>query len=373
MAGPARFRPRRGKERSLGPNEIQTAAPQPRSCLGLANERTPDIVIISTADWDHPLWTNNQHNAIRLAQRGFRVLYVESLGLRRPTGEPRDLKRMVRRGLKSVTGLREVKPGLFVYSPIAIPFYDSRTARVLNDFLLSHNLKRLLKSLNFRKVIIWTYNPFVFRLREAVQASLLIYHCVDDLASVPGIPFRQVRTAEGCMLERGDVIFATSRALYERLQTLQPEKTYYLPNVADFDHFAAARGIGAIPPELACIPRPRLGFVGAISSHKLDLGLVLSVAEQRPDWHWVFVGPPGNGESLSGITALQRPNVHFLGHRPYEALPDYLRGIDVAVLPCKMNQYTSQCSHSNSLSILPPVNPWWRLPCRHYRIMRDLT
>jgi len=142
------------------------------------------------------------------------------------------------------------------------------------------------------------------------------------------------------MLERGDVVFATSRPLFERLGALQPKKTYYLPNVADFDHFSAARSIGAIPPEIARIPRPRLGFVGAISSHKLDLDLLSGVAERRPDWHWVLVGPPGIAESGHGRAALQRPNVHLLGHRPYQALPNYLRGIDVAVLPCKINPYT---------------------------------
>jgi glycosyltransferase involved in cell wall biosynthesis len=237
-------------------------------------------------------------------------------------------------------GIRRVNPRLFVFSPLVLPFHGSRTARAINDFLLTSCLRLLLKILSFNKVIIWSYNPFVFGLRDAVQASSLVYHCVDDLSSVPGMPSRQVREAEGSMLERGDVIFATSRALFERLRTLQPKKTYYLPNVADFEHFSASRAAGAIPPEVARIPRPRLGFVGAISSHKLDLDLVTGVAKQRPDWHWVLVGPPGIAESGHGTVALQMPNVHLLGHRSYQVLPDYLRGMDVAVLPCKINQYT---------------------------------
>ncbi len=336
----SRSRPLRGKEWFLEPSEAQTVVRDSKSNSGIPQEWLGDIVIISTADWDHPLWTNNQHTAVRMAERGFRVLYVESLGLRRPTLEPRDLKRIFQRCMKSMRGLRRVNPRLFVYSPLVLPFYGSRTARALNDFLLTYCLNRLLKILSFSKVIIWSYNPFVFGLRDAVHASLLIYHCVDDLSSVPGMPSRQVREAEGSMLERGDVVFATSRVLFERLRTLQPGKTYYLPNVADFDHFSAARAPGAIPPELARIPRPRLGFVGAISSYKLDLDLVAAVAEQRPHWHWIFVGPPGTAEPESGTAALKRPNVHFLGHRPYQALPDYLRGIDVAVLPCKINPYT---------------------------------
>jgi glycosyltransferase involved in cell wall biosynthesis len=322
------------------PDEPQAVALDSRSNPGITKECLGDMVIISTADWDHPLWTNNQHNAIRLAERGFRVLYVESLGLRRPTVAASDLKRIVGRILRSMRGIRRVNPRLFVYSPLVLPFHGSRTARAINDFLLTSCLSLLLKILSFNKVIIWSYNPFIFGLRDAVQASSLIYHCVDDLSSVPGMPSRQVREAEGSMLERGDVIFATSRALFERLGTLQPKKTYYLPNVADYEHFSAARAAGAIPPEVARIPRPRLGFVGAISTHKLDLDLIAEVAEQRPHWHWVLVGPPGAAEPRPETAALQRANVHFLGHRPYQALPDYLRGMDIAVLPCKLNQYT---------------------------------
>jgi glycosyltransferase involved in cell wall biosynthesis len=322
------------------PDDAQAAPLDMGSSPGITEGCLGDIVIISTADWDHPLWTNNQHNAIRLAERGFRVLYVESLGLRRPTAAPSDLKRIVGRALRSIRGIRRVNPRLFVYSPLVLPFHGSRTARAINDFLLTSCLRLLLKILSFNKVIIWSYNPFVFGLRDAVQASSLIYHCVDDLSSVPGMPSRQVREAEGSMLERGDVIFATSRALFERLRTLQPKKTYYLPNVADFEHFSAARAAGAIPQEIARIPRPRIGFVGAISSHKLDLDLVTGVAKQRPDWHWVLVGPPGITESAHGTAALQMPNVHLLGHRSYQVLPDYLRGMDVAVLPCKINSYT---------------------------------
>ena len=34
------------------------------------------------------------------------------------------------------------------------------------------------------------------------------------------------------------------------------------------------------------------------------------------------------------------PNVHILGHRPYERLPEYLRGFDIALLPFVVNELT---------------------------------
>ena len=59
-----------------------------------------DVIILSTADWDHPLWTNKQHTALALAAAGHQVLYVESLGLRAPRAGRRDLKRIARRLLR---------------------------------------------------------------------------------------------------------------------------------------------------------------------------------------------------------------------------------------------------------------------------------
>ncbi|RYD01267.1 hypothetical protein N752_30185 [Desulforamulus aquiferis] len=32
-----------------------------------------DIILLSTADWDNPFWTNKQHVAVQLADRGHRV------------------------------------------------------------------------------------------------------------------------------------------------------------------------------------------------------------------------------------------------------------------------------------------------------------
>ncbi len=55
-----------------------------------------DIVCVGFADWDTELWTNQHHLMARLAAAN-RVLFVESLGLRRPQLAGRDLRRIARR------------------------------------------------------------------------------------------------------------------------------------------------------------------------------------------------------------------------------------------------------------------------------------
>ena len=73
-----------------------------------------DIVLLSTADWDHPLWTNKQHVACSLASEGERVLYVESLGLRSVQAKTRDFRRILRRLLLGLRFVRQVWPGIWV-------------------------------------------------------------------------------------------------------------------------------------------------------------------------------------------------------------------------------------------------------------------
>ena len=63
--------------------------------MGLMSKE--NFIIYSTADWDNPFWTNKQHIACRLAKRGNRIFYIESMGLRTPTVKATDLKRIVKK------------------------------------------------------------------------------------------------------------------------------------------------------------------------------------------------------------------------------------------------------------------------------------
>src|SRR5262249_51154926 len=120
-----------------------------------------------------------------------------------------------------------------------------------------------------------------------------------------------------------------------------PGRTDYCPNATDVTHFATARDGGAVPEELAAIARPRLGYVGVLSDFKIDFELIERAAALSPAWQFVFIGDEREGQGSAAIARLRaRPNVHFLGWRPYALLPKYLRGIDVALLPQRLNDYT---------------------------------
>jgi glycosyltransferase involved in cell wall biosynthesis len=305
-----------------------------------------DCILFSTADWDEPYWTNKQHCAKSLAELGTQVLYVESVGLRSPkAGSKRDWQRLwsrLRKGLASLLlGAAERSPGVFVLSPLVVPAGHRHPAlRWLNRHLLQLTINRSTSQRNFKLPLIWTYHPYMLDAIEDMNTGGLLYHCVDDLAAVPGVDATAFREAEASLLQRADVVFATASTLAEHCRTINPN-TYFLPNVVDAEHFGKALEPGTIPVELAAIPEPRLCYHGVLSDFKIDFQLLLDAARLKPEWSWVFIGEERESQKNPLVDELAKlPNVHFLGYRPYAELPDYLRGMQVGLLPSLINGYT---------------------------------
>ncbi len=300
-----------------------------------------DIVLLSTADWDNPFWTNKQHVAVELERRGHRVLYVDSLGLRRPSVSAHDLRRIVRRLLRGLRPPRRVRPQLWVWSPIVVPLQRYALVRRLNRLLLAAGLHLWCRWLGIRCELAWTYNPMTTRLFPTAAFDTVVYHCVDEIEAQPGMPALEIGAAEAELLRSADFCFVTAEHLLETRRPLNAN-THYFPNVADFDHFAKALDPATrVPDDLASLPGPRIGFVGAISGYKLDLPLVRALAEAHPEWSIVLIGKVGEGDPWTNVDALRGlPNVHLLGPRSYADLPAYLKGFDTAILPSALNDYT---------------------------------
>ncbi|MGK5090989.1 glycosyltransferase [Deltaproteobacteria bacterium TL4] len=309
--------------------------------IGLPKGQRPfDIVLISTADWHHPFWTNKQHIASRLALRGHRILYIESLGLRKLSATSQDLLRIFRRTGLLFRGLQNPHPNIHIWSPLILPFHQYALIREINWFILKQVIQWYCHKLQFQNPILWSYNPIVTPLTEKFKFSEIVYHCVDELKAAPGMPAETLEVQEQIFGKSASYIFATSLNLYESRKHWNPN-TYYLPNPCDFDHFHQTTQNISMAPELASIPEPRIGFIGAMSQYKVDATLLQQISEQRPDWHLVLVGQIGEGEPGSRFDELgQHQNIHLLGPKPYKELPHYLKGFQVTMLPCPINEYT---------------------------------
>lgn len=300
-----------------------------------------DVVMLSTADWDNPFWTNKQHVAVQLAASGCRVFYIDSLGIRRPSASAQDTRRILKRLYKLFTGPRLVRENIWVWSPFVIPLQRFGFIRQFNKLLLSAMLKFYMKRLGVKQEILWTYNPLTVYLLSLKGFDKVVYHCVDDIKSQPGMPVNIIEKSEQDLVKKSHLVFAVSPKLVETRSVWNPN-TYYFSNVADFEHFSKARDAAtSVPDDLEKIPSPRIGFIGAISEYKVDFNLLRLVAETRPEWSLILIGKVGEGDPWTETRMFQGiPNVYLLGPRPYADLPYYLKGIDVAILPNQLNDYT---------------------------------
>jgi glycosyltransferase involved in cell wall biosynthesis len=297
-----------------------------------------DILIFSTADWDNPVWTNKQHMAALFAKRGYRVLYIDSLGLRRPMPHRQDLGRMARRICKAIPIARQVRPNLWRASPLALPMHKSVTVRAINARLLRAVIGWHLACLKMRLPLIWTYNPVIADICASIPNSGIVYHCVDDLRAAPRIDETLIADGEKQLGAMAALCFTTSTLLRDRMQKLFP-RVVYEPNVCDQALFATARAMPSPPDELADIPRPRMLFVGALSEYKVDYLLMETLAKRNPAVHWVLIGPVGEGQPDSRKPPVL-PNIHPLGPRFYGQLLYFMAHCDAAVLPAARNAYT---------------------------------
>ena len=163
-----------------------------------------DILILSTADWDHPLWTNKQHLAVSLAAMGHRVVYVESLGIRvlRVKGG-QDFLRIARRLLSLFCPLRLRQERIWVLSPPVIPGFVSGKGLWINQWILRVCLLIVSWRLRFRRVVLWTINPFASRYLSLNSFVQTVSHCVDRIQAQPGMPIALLDAAErelcGCV------------------------------------------------------------------------------------------------------------------------------------------------------------------------------
>ncbi|AAP99103.1 MULTISPECIES: glycosyltransferase family 1 protein [Prochlorococcus] len=300
------------------------------------------IVLLSTADWDHPLWTNKQHVACSLADEGHYILYVESLGLRSVNATSKDWIRIFKRLIKGLSPPRNVYKNIWVWSPLVIPGSSKGIFLIINKFMLFFGIYIARKILRLRCEWLWTYNPLTTKLLNIKNFSQIIYHAVDAIQEQPNMPREIIESEEKKLCLKANNVFVTSPAIYRRLKPYSHNIKYY-SNCCDYNHFSKALNIkrNNIPEDLMILKSPVIGFVGAISNYKLDFSLIYELAKNNKMWNFVFIGPVSEGEANTDTSLIDSlPNIHLFGYRPYSVLPSYCAGFDLAWLPLQKNPYT---------------------------------
>ena len=212
-------------------------------------------------------------------------------------------------------------------------------------------LAGIFKEYNITKYLLWYYTPMALLISDQLQPKLTVYDCMDELSAFKfASPFLKI--LEEQLLAKADIVFTGGHTLYEAKKN-QHHNIHPFPSSIDKAHFAKARTEMDDPADQAPIPHPRFGFYGVIDE-RFDIDLIRKVAQQKPDWHFVLVGPV---VKIDPATLPRFNNVHYLGGKSYDELPLYLHGWDIALVPFLLNESTRFISPTKTPEYLAGGKP----------------
>lgn len=346
-----------------GPSESDAraageAAPSDSSTPRLVKEHgqtQPNIKIIcfAGAPFDAPTWTNRQHIMSRLADH-FAVLYVEP----RMWLVPAATRFLKRRWRPAVHGERlfvvaqwNVLPGSREWRWVSRLNHAINRWHVVREACqlgFIENVKRKAKNEKHTaqnaKLVVWIYDTEAAEYLDSFPDATVVYDCVDDHAAQAGVDrnTQRVTEEEAMIIRRADLVTVTSQRLYELKRGLNPNVRLVL-NAGDTA--AYERTTSDTPVELSSLPRPIIGTVGTLDAYKFDFKLLREVAVMRPAWQFVLIGEPmidarpARQRSLSKLSA--SPNVHLLGPRHWQNVPQYVAAFDVCMIPYRNSRYNA--------------------------------
>lgn len=199
--------------------------------------------------------------------------------------------------------------------------------------------------------VVWFYTPMALPLLQLFTPSKVVYDCMDELAAFKNAP-KQLLQRESALLNIADVVFTGGPSLYQSKRDRHANAHCFSSSV-DAGHFRQAQDRAISHPEQAHIPHPRLGFYGVIDE-RFDVDLVSSMANAHPEWQIVLVGPV---VKIDPATLPKQPNVHYMGQRTYDQLPQFLAGWDVCLLPFALNESTKFISPTKVLEYMAAELP----------------
>jgi glycosyltransferase involved in cell wall biosynthesis len=337
--------------------------------------RNKSVLFLSSDDWSSGLKTSKYHMARCLADDGYTVLYVNSIGLRTPTLTARTLTRIISRLRSVFQGVTKVRDNVYVFTPLVIPFHKYLIINRLNRLLLVASIRILLWWMKLRDPELWVFLPNHAKLVGAFGERIALYYCVDEHTLFDGVDSKAMSALEEELIKKVDLVVATARSLYES-KGRQAKSIVYLPHGVDVAHFRKALDPAtAIPDDMRNLPHPVIGFFGLIEEW-IDLDIIAEAALKHPEWSFVLLG-----KVVVDISRFRDiKNLHFLGPQPFAMLPAYCKAFDCGILPFKI---TNMTIHVNPLKMreylaagLPVIStdlPEVRLNSPKVRIARDST
>ena len=219
---------------------------------------------------------------------------------------------------------------------------NQRQQRIIGNIFISNKVK---------DYILWYYTPMALRITAGLKPVATVFDCMDELSAFKFAP-PALKQLERELLGKADIVFTGGHSLFAAKKHQHPN-IHSFPSSIDKNHFSKARRIKKDPADQANIGYPRFGFYGVIDE-RFDIELIKGVADKRPDWNIVLVGPI---VKIDPATLPNNPNIHYLGGKTYNELPSYLAGWDIAMISFALNESTKFISPTKTPEYLAGGKP----------------
>ncbi len=289
-----------------------------------------DLICFSHLRWDF-VYQRPQHLMSRFANQ-CRTFFIE---------EP------VYREGSDKCEIRQAEKNLW----IVVPYMPPNLSEEEKNERLHALIQDLFLAYSINNYIFWYYTPMSLKFSEGFSPKLTVYDCMDELSAFKFAP-PELTGLEKELFKKADVVFTGGVCLYEHKKNCH-HNIYPFPSSIDKEHFVKARTINEDPHDQREIPGPRFGFYGVVDE-RFDIELLDAVSTQRPDWHFIILGPV---VKIDPAILPRKENIHYLGGKTYDQLPDYLSGWDIAFIPFARNESTRFISPTKTPEYLAAGRP----------------
>lgn len=306
-----------------------------------------DIVVVGQQGWDSDIGSNNINIAKEFSKLN-RVLYVNS-----PLDTITILKNKddekIKKRIKIINGEEEdlIKVGenIWTFYPkikilsanwIKFPFLFDLVNKS-NNKKFANEIKRATNELGFKNIILFNDSDMFrsFYLKEFLKPDVSIYYSRDNLIAVDYWKRHGIRI-EAEIIKKSDLAVANSTYLSEYCKQFNPN-SFYVGQGCDLTIFNKDL-IKEEPADIKNIKHPRIGYVGALFSLRLDLEIIKYIATSKPEWSIILVGPEDDVFKNSDLHSMT--NIHFLGSKDSSVLPAFIKYFDVCINPQLLNEVT---------------------------------
>ena len=303
----------------------------PNQIVELNSISNIDLVCFSHLRWDF-VYQRPQHLMTRFGKQS-RVFFIE---------EP------ILHNAADSYNARQVKDNIWVITPRLNELYNGGLTEIQRQKKI---LNQMFKQNQIGGFIAWYYTPIALKISSHLTPELIVYDCMDELSAFKFAP-AELKIMETELFSKAQVVFTGGHSLYEAKRNAH-HNIYPFPSSIEKHHFSQGRNRCIEPAIQQAIPPLKFGFYGVIDE-RFNIQLVKAVAEKRPHWQIVLIGPV---VKINPADLPRLENIHYLGPKTYDELPAYLAGWDFAMIPFEKNESTKFISPTKTPEYLAAGKP----------------